>query len=124
MPEGDERSMLIGIVNTLEFQGGNPVCLKQQHRSRAQGRWCLIYQIIEKTTPVKFHIKNQLDGTVTKTHAEHIRLANQDDSNQDDWELPMIKRVGLCAKQGTPLSKMVKKCRKVRETFRKKTTYL
>ena len=56
-----------------EFQVGDPVYLKQQQRkSKLQGRWCPYYRIIEKTSPVSFRIKNQLNGTVTKTHAEHI----------------------------------------------------
>ena len=32
--------------------------------------------IIEKTSPVSFHLKNQLDGSITKAYAENIRLAN------------------------------------------------
>ena len=32
---------------------------------------------------MSFRIKNQLDGTVTKVHAEHLRLANV-----DEWDIP------------------------------------
>ncbi|CAC5387939.1 unnamed protein product [Mytilus coruscus] len=39
-------------------------------------------RIIELTSPVSFILKNQLDGTTTKAHAEQIRLAKL------DWEIP------------------------------------
>ncbi|CAG2256178.1 unnamed protein product [Mytilus edulis] len=39
-------------------------------------------KIIEQTSPVSFILKNQLDGTTTKAHAEQIRLAKL------DWEIP------------------------------------
>ena len=56
-----------------EFQVGDPVYLKQQQcKSKLQGRWCPYFRIIEETTPVTFHLKNQLDGTITKVHAEHL----------------------------------------------------
>ena len=62
-----------------EFQVGDPAYLKQQQRmSKLDGRWCPYYRIIEKTSPVSFHLKNQLDGSVTKAHAENIRFANID----------------------------------------------
>ena len=113
-----------------EFQVGDPVYLKQQQRkSKLQGRWCPYYRIIEKTSPVSFHIKNQLNGTVTKTHAEHIRLANL-----DEWEIPKDKKGRPMHKatyvtpmsstssddessnEDPPLAKQVKRCRKQRET--------
>ena len=71
-----------------EFQVGDPVYLKQQQRkSKLEGRWCPYYRIIEKTSPVSFHLKNQLDGSVTKAHAENIRLANI-----DNWEIPKDRK--------------------------------
>ena len=71
-----------------EFQIGDPVYLKQQQRkSKLEGRQCPYYRIIEQTSPVSFKLKNQLDGTVTKAHAEHIRLANV-----VDWEIPKDKK--------------------------------
>ena len=67
-----------------DFQEGDPVYVKQQQqKSKLQGRWQPYYRSIEKTTPVSFRIKNQLDGTVTKAHAEHLRLANV-----DEWDIP------------------------------------
>ena len=71
-----------------EVQIGNPVYLKQQQRkSKLEGRWCPYYRIIEQTSPVSFKLKNQLGGSVTKAHAEHIRLANV-----GDWEIPKDKK--------------------------------
>ena len=66
-----------------EFQVGGPVYLKQQQRkSKLEGRWCPCYGIIERTSPVSFHLKNQFHGSVTKAHAENIRLANI-----NNWEI-------------------------------------
>ena len=56
-----------------EFQVVDPVYLKQQHHiSKLQGRHSPYYRIIEKTIPVTFCFKCQLDGTVTKAYVEHI----------------------------------------------------
>ena len=68
------------------FQVGDPVYLKQQHKSKLQGRWYPYYRIIEKTTPVSFHLKNQLDSTMTKAFGEHLQLAQL-----DYWEIPKDK---------------------------------
>ena len=56
-----------------EFQIGHPVYLKQQqHKNKLQDMWYPYYRIFEKTTPVTFHLKNNLVGTITKAHAEHL----------------------------------------------------
>ena len=70
-----------------------------------------------------------MNGTVTKTHAEHIRLANL-----DEWEIPKDKKGRPMHKatyvapmsstsnddessnEDPPLAKQVKRCRKQRET--------
>ena len=115
-----------------EFQIGGPVYLKQQQKkSKLEGRWCPYYRIIEQTSPVSFNLKNQLDGTVTKAHAEHMRLANvgdleipkdkkgrpkrrvkyvaplSDSSDEGDNELSDIEE---------PLSKLARKYKRERET--------
>ena len=52
---------------------------QQFHRKhKLEGRCCPYYRIIEKTSPVSFNLENQLDVSVTKAHAENIRLANID----------------------------------------------
>ena len=115
-----------------EFQFGDPVYLKQhQRKSKLEGRWCPYYRNIEKTSPVNFHLKKQLDGSVTKAHAENIRLANI-----DNWEIPKDRKGRLTrraisiaplrssSEEGDnelsdderPLSKIAKKYRRERET--------
>ena len=62
-----------------EFQVGDHVYLKQQqHKSKLQGWWYPYYRIIMKTTPVTCHLKNQLDGTISKADVEHLQLAQLD----------------------------------------------
>ena len=41
-------------------------------------------------TTVTFSLKNQLDGTITKTHAEHLQL-----DQLDNQGIQRIKRLGL-----------------------------
>ena len=115
-----------------EFQIGDPVYLKQQQRkSKLEGRCCPYCRIIEQTSPVSFKLKNQLDGTVTKAHAEHMSLANL-----GDWEIPKDKKgrpkrrvkyvapLSDSSDEGDnelsdiekPLSKLAKKYKRERET--------
>ena len=71
-----------------EFQVGEHVYLKQQQcKSELPGRWYLFNRIIEKATSVTFHLKNQLDGPITKAHAEQLQLAQL-----DSWEIPKNKK--------------------------------
>ena len=92
---------------------------------------CLYYRIVEKTSPVSFHLNNQLDGSVTKIHAENIRLANI-----DNWEIPKDRKSRLTRRarivaplhsssdegdnelsdDEMPLSKSTKKYRRERKT--------
>ena len=71
-----------------EFQVGDPPYSSTKVSYKVGG--VPYYRIIEKITPVTFHLKNQLDGTITKFHAEHLQLATV-----DDCEIPRIKKVGL-----------------------------
>ena len=114
-----------------EFQVEASVYLRQQQcKSKLQGRLCPYNQITEKIIPVIFHIKNQLQGTITKPHAEHTRLANS-----EEWRLPKDKKNrplhkarqaapissspsdDMSADREAPLSKTVQKCRKQTETL-------
>ena len=68
----------------VTLQVGDPVYVKNHLRkSKLHDKWRPYYRIVEKRGPVTFIIKNQLDGTSTKSHAEHLRLADI-----DDWEIP------------------------------------
>ena len=40
---------------------------------------------MEKTSPVTYVIRNQLDGVAVKVHAEHLRLAKV-----EEWEIPTV----------------------------------
>ena len=103
-----------------EFQVGDSVyCNQQQQKSKLQDRWCHCCHILYQ----------KLDGTITKTHVEHIRF-----TNLDDCELPKDKKgrhlcktryVGPMSSSSSdaeycdtkpPLSKMVKKSMKQSET--------
>ena len=70
-----------------------------------------------------------MNGTVTKTHAEHIRLANLDELEipKDKKGRPMHKATYVApmsssssndesSNEDPPLGKQVKRCRKQRET--------
>jgi transposase InsO family protein/predicted aspartyl protease len=60
-----------------KFQVGDPVYLKNHRKTnKLDNKWTPYYRIIEQTGPVSFIVKNQLNGTTTKTHARHIRPAN------------------------------------------------
>ncbi|KAK3103802.1 hypothetical protein FSP39_022015 [Pinctada imbricata] len=68
----------------INFQIGDPVYLKNLvKKNQFDVRWKPYYRIISQSSPVSFVVKNQLDGTTTKAHAEHLRHANI-----DEWEIP------------------------------------
>ena len=77
--------MLAKIVSIQNF---NLVilCTSNSSKERVNYRGGGVH-IIEKTSPVSFHLKNQLDGSATKAHAENIRLANI-----DNWEIPKDRK--------------------------------
>ena len=90
-----------------------------------------IYRIIEKTSPVSFHLKNRLDGSASNAYAGNIRLANI-----DNWGIPKHRKGRLTRRARSiaplssssdeadnelsdderPLSKIAKKYRRERET--------
>ena len=68
----------------VDFQVGDPVYYKRhQRRNKLEGKWQPYYRVVEKTSPVTYVIRNQLDGVVVKVHAEHLRLAKV-----EEWEIP------------------------------------
>ena len=68
----------------VSFQIGDPVYYKNfNKKNKLDVRWRPYFRIIEKTSDVTFLIKNQLDVTTTKAHAEQLRLAKI-----DEWEIP------------------------------------
>ena len=68
----------------VDFQVGDPVYYKRhQRRNKLEGKWQPYYRVVEKTSPVTYVIRNQLDGVAVKVHAEHLRLAKV-----EEWEIP------------------------------------
>lgn len=68
----------------VDLKVGDPVYYKNnQRQSKLQAKWKPFYRIIEQTSPVRFKIKNQLDGKVTKAHKELLRFAKI-----DEWDIP------------------------------------
>ncbi len=68
----------------IDFQINDPVYYKNNRKTgKLDIKWKPYYRIIEKVGPVTYVIKNQLDGSTSKVHAELLRLANI-----DDWEIP------------------------------------
>ncbi|CAG2220461.1 unnamed protein product [Mytilus edulis] len=65
------------IIGFIDLYSGWPEAFTQTNIAKI-----LSLRIIEQTSPVSFILKNQLDGTTTKAHAEQIRLAKL------DWEIP------------------------------------
>ena len=105
---------------------------QQQRKSKLEWRRCPNYRVINKTSPISFHLKNQLAGSVIKAHTENIRLAEI-----DNWEIPKYRKGRLTGRarfvaplsssfdeidnelsdDERPLSKIAKKYRRGRENF-------
>ena len=72
----------------VEFKVGDLVYYKNHHRrGKLDMRWRPYYVVVEKTGPVSYRIRDQLTGSVTKTHAEHLRAASI-----EEWEIPTTER--------------------------------
>ena len=50
-------------------------------------RWRPYYVVVEKTCPVSYRIRDQLTGSASKVHAEHLRAASI-----EEWEIPTTER--------------------------------
>jgi hypothetical protein len=72
-------------TSLVKFEIGDAVYYKNfQRKSKLESKWKPFYRIIQQTSPVTYVIKNQLNGSTTKVHAEQIRLANV-----DEWQIPV-----------------------------------
>ena len=70
-------------TKSVDFKVGDPFYYKNNRRKgKLDLKWKPFYRILEKRGPVTYIIKNQLDGSTSKVHAEMLRLANI-----EDWEL-------------------------------------
>ncbi|MCG7879465.1 MAG: DDE-type integrase/transposase/recombinase, partial [Candidatus Thiodiazotropha endolucinida] len=71
-------------THEVQLEIGDPVYYKVHKRpSKLHNNWTPYYRIIDKTTPVNFKIKNQLDGSVISCHANDIFKAHV-----DEWKIP------------------------------------
>ena len=71
-------------TKVVEFEIGDPVYYKNnQRKGKFDMRWKPFYRILEKKGPVSYVIKNQLDGSTSRVHAEMLRLAKI-----DNWQIP------------------------------------
>ena len=66
----------------VEFHVGDAVYNKKQRDGKLGQKWKPFYRIIEKTGPVSYIIKNQLDGSSSRAYAGDLMLANV-----DDWQI-------------------------------------
>ena len=68
----------------VQLEVGDPVYYQVHNKpSKLHNNWKPFFRIIEKTSPVNFKIKNQLDGSVLPCHAENIHKAQV-----DEWQIP------------------------------------
>jgi hypothetical protein len=68
----------------IELKVGDPVYLKNHKKSsKLDKKWVPFYRITEKLSPVTYKIRDQLNGTETKSHVQHLRLAPV-----GDWQIP------------------------------------
>ena len=68
----------------VEYKIGDPVFVRKFGRkNKLQGHWEPYYRITEQISPISFEIRNQLDNSVRKVQARHLKMANTD----ADWGL-------------------------------------
>jgi len=71
----------------VEIKVGDAVYHKNhQRKNKLESKWSPYFRVMKQTSPVTFVIRNQLDGTTMKTHAEHLRLAKL-----EEWDLPKTR---------------------------------
>ena len=118
-------------TKTIEFKVGDPVYYKNnQRKGKLDLKWKPYYRILEKRGPVTYVIKNQLNGSTCKVHAEMLRLANIEDwqisKDENDKRLrdaayvippePSDSGSDSDPEMNLPLAKLAKRYRHERET--------
>lgn len=70
----------------ISLEVGDPVYYKVHNKkNKLNLNWKPYFRILEKTSPVSFILKNQLDGSTVKVHPQDIRKAHV-----DQWETPTV----------------------------------
>ena len=117
----------------VNYEVGDPVIYNNYHRkNKFENKWRPYYRIIEKTGPVSYRIKNQLDGSVSRVYAGDIRLAHVDEwqITKDDegrrlrdaaYAIPPLPSesesdADSVSDENIPLAKLAKRYRHERET--------
>ena len=68
----------------VELQVGDPVYVRKHQRSgKLDQKWRAYFRITKKLTPTSFLVRNQLDGTQHKVHADHLVKAKI-----HEWTIP------------------------------------
>ena len=71
-------------IKKIKFQVTDTVYYKNnQRKGKLDCKWKPYYRIIENTGPASYVIKNQLDRSTSRVHAEMLRVANI-----DEWVTP------------------------------------
>ena len=119
-------------TKTIEFKVGDPVYYKNnQRKGKLDLKWKPYYRILEKRGSATYVIKNQLNGSTCKVHAEMLRLANIEDwqisKDENDKRLrdaayvippePSDSDSDSDPEMNLPLAKLAKRYRHERETF-------
>ena len=73
------------------------MCYKNHHkRGKLDARWRPHHVVAEKPDPVSYRIKDQLNGSVTKAHDEHLWA-----TSIEEWEIPTtdgpLRKIALAA---------------------------
>ena len=121
-------------AKSVDFNVGDPVYYENKQRKGKLGqKWKPYYRVVEKTGPVSYIIRNQLDGTLSRVYAGDLMLANI-----DDWQVVKEKNRRLRdaayvippsasesetesdsdsdSEENVPLGKLVKKYRQERKS--------
>lgn len=117
------------FAKVIEYHVNDPVYYKNNKRKgKLDIKWRPFYRILDQTGPAAYIIKNQLDGSTSKVHAELLRLANIDEwvipkqaegrqYRKDHYVVPPESESNTesDSEEDIPLSKLINKYRRERE---------
>ena len=68
----------------VELALGSPVYLKNNNRTnKLDSRWTPYWRVLQRLSDKTYVIRNQLNGTITQSHIDNLRLANI-----GEWDIP------------------------------------
>ena len=75
-------------VQNVQFDVGDPVYLKNRHRTNAlDDQWSSHYRVIKRNGRFNYVVQHQLTGKIKRAHAKDLNLANLD----GQWEVPQAR---------------------------------